>query len=281
MVEPNFPHLNDDHDMPDRVRKAFETHYEVELEPSGLVEQTIREIERVYSDDEKAVVSVSGGKDSMVLLALADRSDAAHRALHWDYGPDLIPRKDQKEVVENILKYTSRDRLLVANEMMHRFAPYSSDFAGRFRTQLHKSERLASQPSIRETQDGKPIQRIISRIKTTKKRDDMGVQVVALLCEESASRDRKINGLYGTSLGFASAYPLRNWTARDVWSYIVAEGVEYPCHYDRVTGATGNDVEAYEDARMSVWHRDEPGTVAPEGIHGVAEWDSRGIRSDR
>lgn len=264
--------------MPEPTRRAFQAHADNSLGDRPARART--EIERVFSAEPDAVVAVSGGKDSTATLALAAESDAEHRALNWDYGPDLVPRPEAKEMVKLIREFVDDEDLYVANEMMYRFAPYNSDLAGRFRRQLQTSYRLASQPSIRETQDGKPIARMISRLRTSRERDDVSRQIVGLRAGESGSRERKLNGLYGESLGFPAAFPIRNWSARDVWAYLVDTGTPYSSYYDRVAAVRDDgSPRAYERARMSVWHRDEPGTIAPEDIHGIAEWRSREVQN--
>lgn len=263
--------------MPDRTWRAFQAHAEQELGDRPAAAK--REIERVYRTNPDAVVSVSGGKDSLAVLALAAEADCEHRALHWDYGPDLVPRQAANEIVACIRNHVPDSELFVANEMMHRFAGYDSELGGRFRRQLETKERLASQPSIRDTQDGKPITRLISRLRTSRDRGEIGRQILGLRAGESGSRARKLNGLYGESLGFPAAFPIRSWSARDVWAYLVDRNISYPPYYDRVAAVRDDGgPRAYERARMSVWHRDEPGTIAPESIHGVAEWRFREVK---
>jgi len=263
--------------MPERTQRAFQAHADQEL--GDRPDVAIAEIERVYEADETAVISVSGGKDSLATLALASEVNYIHRALHWDYGPDLVPRDTATKIVELIREHVSDPDFFVANEMMHRFAPYNSELASRFRYQLNTSQRLASQPSIRDTQDGKPIARLISRLQTSRERGDVGKQILGLRAGESGSRARKLDGLYGKSLGFPTAFPLRDWSARDVWAYLVDNEIPYPPYYDRVAAVRDDGgPRAYERARMSVWHRDEPGTIAPESIHGVAEWRCREVQ---
>jgi len=68
--------------MPDRTRRAFQAHADQELRNRPA--EAIAEIERVFTAAGDAVVAVSGGKDSMTALALAEESDADHRVLQFD-----------------------------------------------------------------------------------------------------------------------------------------------------------------------------------------------------
>lgn len=264
MTEPNFDFAADDHEMPEATERAFRTHYDVELEPSGLVEQTVNEVERVYRHDEQAVVSVSGGKDSMALLALADHSEAPYRALHWDWGARLVPRELEREIVECIREYASGDQLLVAARSCAVFDVYDEHTA--FRRQLHNSDDI-------DSPDGS-LGKLAGVLRHA---DGVGTQLLGLRKGESLKRERKLEGegLYGESLSLPAAFPLRNWSARDVWGYIIARGVPYPSHYDRVANTTGDGgVRAYEGARLSTFFDPEFENLT---VDGVANWQYRDV----
>lgn len=261
MDEPDLSFTDQDHSMSEATSRAFRTHYEVELEPSGLVEQTIEEIERVYRRDSDAVVSCSGGKDSMVLLALAECSDAPHRVLHWDWGARLVPRELEREIVDNIHGYVGDDRFLVAARSCAVFDTYSEHKA--FRRQLREPDDITDP-------DGS-LRKLAGVLRHS---DGIGVQLLGLRRGESGKRDRKITGLYGSSLSQPAAFPLRNWTARDIWSYIVARDVPYPGYYDRVAAADGGGVTAYEDARLSTVFDPEFEGLS---VDGVVNWSYRDV----
>lgn len=262
MVEdPDFSFTDQDHSMSEATRRAFRTHHEVEVEPTGLVEQTIEEVERVYRRDSDAVVSCSGGKDSMVLLALAERSDAVHRVLHWDWGARLVPRELEREIVGNIRGYVGDDRFLVAARSCAVFDTYSEHKA--FRRQLQDPDDITDP-------DGS-LRKLAGVLRHA---DEVGVQLLGLRRGESGKRDRKITGLYGSSLSRPAAFPLRDWTARDVWSYIVARDVPYPGYYDRVAAADGGGVTAYEGGRLSTVFDPEFEELS---VDGVAVWVYRDV----
>lgn len=54
--------------------------------------------------------------------------------------------------------------------------------------------------------------------------------------------------------GLRAAFPLRDWSARDVWAYLVDDEVPYPDHYDRIAATTGDgSPRAYERARFTTF----------------------------
>lgn len=253
--------------MPEYTRRAFQSHADQSL--GDKPEAAIREIERVYQRDPEAVVASSGGKDSTVTLVLASEADVEHRALHWDYGPDLVPRKYEQEILSNILEHVPRDRLLVAVEGMARFERYTSDAATPFLEQLATDKRLSDRTPATDEPD-KPILRAIGPLKRSREEDYFTWQIVALRRGESGKRDRSVDGLYGTSLGQPSAFPLREWSARDVWAFLVDRDVTYPRHYDQAARTTGDGSPTdYEAARMSAWFFE---FLDPYTQHGLSAW---------
>lgn len=253
--------------MPDRTRRAFQAHADQSL--GAKPDRATREIERVYARDPDAVVACSGGKDSMTVLALAAAADVEQRVLHWDYGPDLVPREYEQEIVGNIIEFVPRDRLFVAVEGMTRFERYSSGAAGPFVEQLATMTRLSDWEPATDSPE-KPILRSITPLSRSRESDVFDLQLVALRRSESGKRARSIDGLYGESMGFPSAFPLRDWSARDVWAYIVDRGVPYPGHYDRAAHTAGSGrPRDYEATRMSAWFFS---FLEPMTHHGLSAW---------
>jgi len=272
-----FPTDDDEAAMPDETERAFQAHADAELYPSGKVEQALDDIERVYERDETAGVSCSGGKDSMTVLGLAAESDADHRASHWDYGPTLIPRDLEQEIVDNIRSLTPDTHVFVANDAMRIYKPFQR--AGTFYEQLHSSERIAETPSVRDTNEGKPIARARERLFRSTQRGILGRQLLGTRRAESGTRSEYIDGLFGQSMGLDAAFPIRDWRSRDVWAYLVANGLPYASHYDRVaTVADDGSPGAYEGARMGTIFRTFRHPIVDDAaVHGVAEWRERDL----
>lgn len=256
----SFDWLDDPDGMPDHVSETFQTHYDIELEPSGRIEQAITDIETVYDRDPEAVVACSGGKDSMATLALAASSDADHRALHYDWGTQFVPRDLERELVDNIRQFVPDDRLFAATVVRPVFELYVDND--------HFQRYLTADPGG-EQYEG--VSRLAGALRHA---DEIGIQFVSLRREESGKRARKLDGLWGGSLGQPAAFPLRGWSARDVWAYLVGEGVPHPSYYDRVASATGGGHRAYEQARFTTLHDQEFELLS---VDGVAAWNDRQI----
>lgn len=259
----SFDYDQGDDGMPDRTRRAFLSHYDAQLADSGQIEHTIAEIERVYERDPDAVVACSGGKDSMAVLALADAADVEHRALHWDWGARLMPREIERDIVANIRKHVTGRRFLVASRSHSAVLPFATH--DQFKRDLHRHD------GILET-DGS-----LSRLAGVLDRaDHVGRQLVGLRAGESGSRDRKLDatGLYGESLGHPAAFPLREWSARDVWAYLIAREIPHPEYYDRVAHAGGDgSPEDYERARLSTVHDPEFEELSTDGLAAWRHYD--------
>lgn len=261
--------------MPDRTQRAFQAHADQEL--GDRPGEAIAEIERVYRADSDAAVSVSGGKDSMTTLVLAAESNAAHRALHWDYGPEFVPRDTAQPFVDAIEQYTPRRRIFVANEAMSVFQRLPDATA--FRRQLNTTDRLSTLPSLRGT-DKKGVTRLAPRLKRTIEDGLLGRQILGVRRGESGARERKVDGLYGESLGHPAAYPIRDWSARDVWAFLVDRDVPYPDHYDRVAAVINDgSPRAYERVRMSMFFRDM-GNSGRYQKDTLAAWRDQDIMMD-
>lgn len=261
-----FEYDRGDDGMPDRTRRAFQSHADQQL--TALPEQTKRDIERVYRRDRSAVVGCSGGKDSMVVLALAAQADCEHRVFHWDWGSRLIPRPVERELVENIREFVPDERLFVASRSNPTVTRYPN--ADEFQYGLTTDDGI-------QDSDGS-LDRLAGALGRS---EDVGRQLVGLRAGESGKRKRKLSesGLFGRSLGQPAAFPLRDWSARDVWAYIVDREVPYPRHYDRIAVSAGDgSPEAYEDARFTTFFDPEFEALSG-GRMGIAEWRYRGVET--
>lgn len=248
--------------MPERTQRAFQAHADQELADKPA--DAIAEIERVYQSASDAVVAVSGGKDSMTTLALAEDSDAEHRALHFDWGRRFIPREVEREIVANIREFVPDERFFVASYERAQFEPYPEN--------NHFQRNLRGEPG------GEEYEGVDAYAGALHHCDEVGTQIVGLRRGESGKRERKLDGLYGESLGLRAAVPLRDWSARDVWAYLVDNEVPYPDHYDRIAATTGDGgPRAYERARFTTFFDSEFEEIGGAAM-GVAEWRNRDLQ---
>lgn len=260
--EPDAPSTNaydqGDAGMPDRTRRAFQAHANQQLRKKP--EQAIAEIERVYERDPEAVVACSGGKDSMAVLVLAAASGADHRALHFDWGRRFVPRELEQEIVANICSYVPEQRLYVASYERAEFELFPEN--------SHFQRNLRGEPGG-ETYEG--VGKLAGALRYCQ---DVSLQLVGLRAGESGGRDRKLDGLYGESLGQPAAFPIRDWSARDVWAFLIDRGVPHPSYYDHVAHATGDgSPRDYEQARLSTVHDPEFENLNADGLAAWREYE--------
>lgn len=261
----SFADVEVDVGMPERTERTFRAYADAELS-AEKIRETKEEIKRVFAAAPRAAVAVSGGKDSMVTLALAADADCDHRAFHWDWGSRLVPREVEQAVVENAREYVPDPELYVAARGAAAVQPFPA--ADRFKQSLIHGDGF-------DAPDGS-LDRLAGALAET---DHITRQVVGLRAGESGSRDRKLDesGLYGESLGQPAAFPIRDWSARDVWAYIVTHDVPYPDHYDRLAcEANDGSPEAYEQARFTTFFDPEFEALAGSEM-GIAAWDRRDV----
>jgi sulfate adenylyltransferase subunit 2 len=194
-----------------------------------LEAEAIHVIREVAAEFEKPVLLFSGGKDSIVLLALAERAFAPapppFAVMHVDTGhnfPEVIEFRDHRvpdalvasvqdsidtgRVVEETGPRASRNRLQTTT-LLDAIAEYGFDAA--FGGARRDEERARAK------------ERIFSF------RDDFG--------QWDPRRQRpELWDIYNGRIRrgeHVRVFPLSNWTELDVWEYILAEQLEVPSLY--------------------------------------------------
>src|ERR671914_10345 len=194
-----------------------------------LEAEAIHIIREVAAEFEKPVVLFSGGKDSIVLLALAERAFAPaplpFAVMHVDTGhnfPEVIEFRDRRvpdalvasvqdsidtgRVVEETGPRASRNRLQTTT-LLDAIAEHGFDAA--FGGARRDEERARAK------------ERVFSF------RDDFG--------QWDPRRQRaELWDLYNGRVRpgeHVRVFPLSNWTELDVWEYVAAEGLELPPIY--------------------------------------------------
>ena len=194
-----------------------------------LEAEAIHVIREVAAELEKPVLLFSGGKDSILLLALAEKAFAPaplpFAVMHVDTGhnfPEVIEFRDRRvpdaivasvqesidkgRVIEETGKGASRNRLQTTTLLdaiaEHRF---DAAFGG----------------ARRDEERARAKERVFSF------RDDFG--------QWDPRRQRpELWDLYNGRVRrgeHVRVFPLSNWTELDVWEYILAEGLEVPGLY--------------------------------------------------
>ncbi|MEM2272396.1 MAG: phosphoadenosine phosphosulfate reductase family protein [Archaeoglobaceae archaeon] len=188
------------HEMQDEVEKTRE--YFIEWYEAGEVEEKVKESAEFVSNYlEDAIVSVSGGKDSMVLLhVIYNRVSKDITIFHWDNGI-LMPRDVEQEVLHNIRSVAPDARMIIKKWNPEKY--YYREFFG-FLSKLGAKHHI------------------------------LGIRA-----EEA--RRRKARGRVCVRKNWIEVHPLFYFTWRDVWAYVFKHSVPVPSVYLRYAKLIGWD----------------------------------------
>ncbi|WP_028060667.1 sulfate adenylyltransferase subunit CysD [Candidatus Solirubrobacter pratensis] len=205
-----------------------------ELGHLGMLEsEALHVMREVAAEFERPVLLFSGGKDSLVLLRLAEKAFRPRRfpfpLLHVDTGhnfPEVLALRDRRvaELGERLIVARVQDAIdagIVADE--------TGPFASRNRLQIPTLLRAVAEHGFdaafggarRDEERSRAKERIFSF------RDDTGAW--------DPKRQRpEVWNLYNGRIRrgeHVRVFPLSNWTELDVWRYIAQERLELPRIY--------------------------------------------------
>jgi len=167
---------------------------------------TIEQITNWFATYKNINASVSGGKDSLVMLDLLLKQSPNIHVWHWDYGI-YMPRPYQKEV-ESILKE-------------------------HFQIKNLRIDRRTSKDPASSTGYKSFFYCINKHILT----HFIELNFIGLRKEESCKRRQRcktfLEPVNIKGYHYHNVFPLKDWTWRDIWAYIIANNIPYPSSYDK------------------------------------------------
>ena len=219
----------------DRVRTAPGS-MSTQLQRSHLDEleaEAVHIIREVAAELERPVLLFSGGKDSIVLLRLAEKAFRPGRfpfpLMHIDTGhnfPEVIEFRDRRvaELGERLVVASVQDTI-DRGRVVEQTGPRASRNQLQTTTLLDAMEEHAFDAAVggarRDEERSRAKERIFSF------RDDFGQW-------DSRAQRPELWNLYNGSIRKGEqvrVFPISNWTELDVWQYIAREELELPSIY--------------------------------------------------
>jgi 3'-phosphoadenosine 5'-phosphosulfate sulfotransferase (PAPS reductase)/FAD synthetase len=165
------------------------------------IEQAFKNIREIQKKYDILSVSVSGGKDSLVLLDMCLKLNPKIKVWHWDYGI-FMPRPIENEVI-SILK-----------------------------TFFHLSEPqlTLSYRNSKNAESTTGYKAFFAENSNYTKINNIDMNLLGLRTQESCKRKRRCKNLIEEQN--KCAFPIRDLTWEDVWAYIISNNISYPSPYD-------------------------------------------------
>lgn len=182
-----------------------------------LVTKTNELLKDLFDMFERPSLSFSGGKDSMVLLDLCLKHKPDIYVWHWDYGI-FMPREIEYNIQSILITEFRVENLTI---------------------DTRKSQDKNSSVGYHEF--------FLSLSKYIKK-NRIDLSLIGLRSEESRARKKRCKQIIelDKSTKIANAFPLHNWTWRDIWSYVIINNLPYLNQYDKKASLFGS----YEKIRF-------------------------------
>ncbi|MDE1971304.1 MAG: phosphoadenosine phosphosulfate reductase family protein [Patescibacteria group bacterium] len=213
---------------------------------SNEMREKIQDARQIISSNaENAYIAYSGGKDSIVLLSLASAINPEISVFHFVAGKYLIPTWLENQVMENATKIAPQ-----ANLNCYEF-------------------RLGNFPKSRSSSTTVSwYAAFYSELSVFKKKTGCKVGLIGLRSEESHKRKHKLSFEESAT----DRYPLKNWTWKDIWGYIISTRLPYPSSYDSYAELLG-----WEQARFVSFFDGEFDKFNSTAIDNLLMWREKHI----
>jgi sulfate adenylyltransferase subunit 2 len=199
----------------------------------ALEDEAVHVLRELAAERERPVLLFSGGKDSIVLLRLAEKAFRPARfpfpLMHVDTGhnfPEVIDYRDRRvaELGERLVVASVQDSI-DRGRVTEETGPRASRNRLQTTTLLDAIEEHRFDAAIggarRDEERARAKERIFSH------RDEFGQW-------DPKNQRPELWNLYNTRIRVGEhlrVFPLSNWTELDVWQYVKAEGLELPSIY--------------------------------------------------
>jgi 3'-phosphoadenosine 5'-phosphosulfate sulfotransferase (PAPS reductase)/FAD synthetase len=168
----------------------------------AVLNANIEEAFRKYS---RPYVAYSGGKDSLVMAHVILKHFPGTLVFHWDYGKYYMPRELEHEVM-SIARQIGAANIRIDT------------------TPIYNIKKRTAEGVLGSILYGRVLKEL------RKEGYDLGF--VGLRAQESCKRALRTKYLFEHDKIMDNCFPVRHMSTRDIWSYIVANGLPYCSHYD-------------------------------------------------
>jgi len=208
-----------------------------------------KSIIKSYINRYKSYVAFSGGKDSTVMLHLVLQENPDTLVIHWDYGKYYIPRDILREIISIARKCGAKNMRVLSSHQYN----------------IMKREAMGV------------LGRCFIGVETPKLvKEGYKACFLGLRAEESSKRKSRLTSHSEyDKRGIYNVFPLKDWTWKDVWAYIVSNNLPYLSIYDKY-----NKLLGYDKARFVTFFDPEFDKFGSSNVDGVLMWKFKHIGGD-
>jgi 3'-phosphoadenosine 5'-phosphosulfate sulfotransferase (PAPS reductase)/FAD synthetase len=193
--------------MDELERRKFELHSK-ESDYKSRIQKAGDNIEYIFDNFESPVINYSGGKDSLVLLHLVSQRCGYQNVPVYHFDNGLLKVPGSVDFVKNSVERIGGDLF------------------------VRSSEKANSEDMILE--EGHGYSGFFGWYNTLSKREGWDIRVLGIRADESNERRDRYDSENPVNYDeyYTSSAPIHHLTTRDIWSYIVSNGLEYHSIYD-------------------------------------------------